>query len=1615
MSSKYSIVAEARINPQHVEDVYLATPFQQGVLHASTKSQPPGRFFIAAYNIHLPPLTNVDRLHACWDTMVNAVSILRTGFILSSQGVLAVVYKADAPHRYMWTQYIRDDLEETGMQTAGLRFIEHLTFESFSGCIPLSIHTVGSPNSGYQIRFCFHHSIFDGSSMVALMRSLHALYHQGSSCPTVRLPKASFASVAAAINSQDLAAKKASNEYWRQLVNDFPDASWPISSTGQSQITIVRSCSVPGNYNPNFPAFRSRIVRAALALTMAMHSGLGDHLFCETRSSRAFLPSDLQSIPGPCLSAQLVRLRCDSSSSLTQLLNDAGSKMTEKVVKECPMSLGQIFEAIGARAATKVRIFLTVYAAPFWLKNEDIPGWQFLDHWTQHDTPLNIDVFHPRDGACQIRLRYDSSISRSVDVDTFLDHFISTLGILSSMESTVSVSASQQYTVQDVFCRLGQIDTPRTLRFGLGPLNSVERNTMNSSSYPLIHEIFQDVARLNSDVPALDFEGTSTMTYKELDLRSTMLAIELKDKMGVQPDDMICLLFDNSFEMIIAILAVLKAGGAYVPLGVDLPIERIERILDIAGGKILLYGEGTPASRAAELKKSFLTLKSMLLLLEGPGRTDISLHSSSEPLPKVAGENLAYVFFTSGSTGTPKGVGVEHRNLSAFAHSGQADFATHPGMRKLLLSPYTFDISVGDIFSTLTGGHTLVLVRRDELLSNLPFWLAETRTTHLSVTPSVARQIPSNGLPNLTYINFVGETVPVDLAARLSQNKEVRNTFGPTESVVSVTEWIIPSQSTVGSIGERVTIGLPIGHNNIYILRPSTNDLSAIGEMGEICIGGSQVSRGYVSDATLSATKFIPDPFSKVPGAQMFRSGDLGKWNRDGMIEHMGRMDGQVKFRGQRIETGEIETVVLQSNQDILAVYADIHRIDGEQVMVGVFTLHSGASAMMERQVIAGYSDTWAIPLSEGRVNTVVQSAEEACQRLLPKYMRPTVWLCLNAFPKDPHGKLNRRNLKKLVQEYVSICLGIEMSIRRAITEAEHIIVSILSQVLGRNSDMINLDASFLSLGGTSLQAMRVTTALQARGIGATVSDCLDDRKTVGMLACLPRIQVRNLKPSSIIPNGLNPNHQRESYVPFSLSAAGWEAGVKAVGLQIENVEDVYPCNATAREWVELALQNQGRSFLCQFQYDLGADLDSSRFVLAWEQLCLIEPALRTVFIEVPASGFITSVVLRPDLTLLKGRGAALEVLKLQNGKEVEEKIEEVLGEHRLILGIAPNKNWLFHNEESGKWTLATSRHHSLHDAKTLDFQAIDLSILYHRGIQAVESLSTKRGLRTSFGVYMQSISHSKNKAFWENYLGTAVPPTWPSSKDVMVGYSKDLGLFQFGIGQWTGNLADLARKIGVAKGAVVRAAYAMAVAEQQRRYAVNGTKRNNDVLVYEMVEGRGAAGLEDVWGFCMHMDVIKVPVHGFDFSTTERSDKNRYLNKLLEVVKEANRNFADTLPAMAEGIEIAAEVLGPKVEKGFKFQTSFVNILDMSQGDLRIDKNPAAPQVVKGDKSLFVGTLIRSTIVGIYLPFHVEIHITKENVKFICPYDPDVVKKEDMDVVVQRMVEVLDTLSAEI
>ena len=277
------------------------------------------------------------------------------------------------------------------------------------------------------------------------------------------------------------------------------------------------------------------------------------------------------------------------------------------------------------------------------------------------------------------------------------------------------------------------------------------------------------------------------------------------------------------------------------------------------------------------------------------------------PASGVTPENLAYVIYTSGSTGQPKGTALQHRGLINTALATAKSLGFRPDSRVLQFAASSFDASVCEVFSTLLAGSCLVMAPRERLMPNAPLrgLLEAERVTSAGLTPSVLAQLDSEGLPHLRSLLSAGEACPPELARRWGQGRTLLNAYGPTEVTVfsSITDRSIDP--------ERVTIGRTWPNTQMYVLDAGMR-LCPVGVPGELYIGGVGLARGYHGRPDLTAEKFVPNPFSDVPGERMYRSGDLVRRLADGELDYLGRIDTQVKVRGFRIELGEIESMLGQ-------------------------------------------------------------------------------------------------------------------------------------------------------------------------------------------------------------------------------------------------------------------------------------------------------------------------------------------------------------------------------------------------------------------------------------------------------------------------------------------------------------------------------------------------------------------------------------------------------------------------------------------------------------------------------------------------------------------------------
>jgi amino acid adenylation domain-containing protein len=589
-----------------------------------------------------------------------------------------------------------------------------------------------------------------------------------------------------------------------------------------------------------------------------------------------------------------------------------------------------------------------------------------------------------------------------------------------------------------------------------------------------LHQLFEQQATRAPQAIALRF-GEQTVCYGELDAWANQLACRLQQQ-GIGPDVLVALCLERSPEMIAAILGVLKAGGAYVPLDPASPTERLRSILADTRAPVLLT-QRRLVSRLPALETQVICVDDDQFSRDPKG----SANGPALPFGSrlTTPDNLAYVIYTSGSTGRPKGVMIEHRAICNTICWHQHALPMHPDDRVLLLVPYVFDASVAIIFSALAGGAELVLAPPGE--ERDPARIVERihcdEVTVLPLLPRLLRLMLGERLREagrtLRWIFCGGETMPPDLPARLFELLDVPlyNLYGPTETAIDATWWSCRRHDKRPS----VPIGRPIANVQVYVLDPQHRPVP-IGVAGELYIGGAGLARGYLNDPSLTAERFVPDPFCDAPGARLYRTGDRCRWLADGSLEFLGRLDQQVKLRGCRIEIGEIESV--------LAMHPAV-----EEAAVIVHGEDSGHP----RLVAYVSAKTSGTPVPATGLPTA-ERLRRYLQERLPEYMVPSAFVLLPSLPHTPSGKIDRKALPAPLTERPDPHLFVAPR-----TPLEKYLADLWRELLGIQK--IGIHDNFFALGGNSLQAAVLINRVQEKLSQQVYTVALFDAPTIAGLA----------------------------------------------------------------------------------------------------------------------------------------------------------------------------------------------------------------------------------------------------------------------------------------------------------------------------------------------------------------------------------------------------------------------------------------------------------------------------------------------------------------------------------
>jgi amino acid adenylation domain-containing protein len=538
-----------------------------------------------------------------------------------------------------------------------------------------------------------------------------------------------------------------------------------------------------------------------------------------------------------------------------------------------------------------------------------------------------------------------------------------------------------------------------------------------------IHQLFEAQVARTPDAVAAIHEHDS-LTYAELNARANRLAHHLGG-LGVGPEVRVGICLTRGLDLLVSMLAVLKAGGAYVPLDPAYPRERLENTLADAEAPVLVTQE--------TLRDVLPDQPGVSVVMVDHDRSIIDAAPAENVDSGVEPRNLAYLIYTSGSTGVPKGVAIQHESAVVMLSWAWNTYSEDELGGMLASTSISFDMSVFELFTPLARGGRIIIVENALALPSAP---AADEVVLLDTVPSAAAAlVKTGGIPaSVRTINLGGEPLKAELVDELyaAGVERVYDLYGPSEDTTF-------STFALRQPGGPVTIGRILSNSQAYVLDRALNPVP-VGVPGELYLGGKGVTRGYLGRPSLTADRYVPDHIGGVPGARLYRSGDKIRWNPDGTLEYMGRLDEQVKIRGHRVELGEIESVLRRAG---LADCVVVAREDtGETRLVAY---------------VVGGIDPEALRL--------------AARRTLPEYMVPAAFVEMEALPLTPNGKLDRKALP--VPEHAA---DADRYVAPR-TPVEEVLAGIWAEVL--QVERVGVEDDFFDLGGHSLLATRAVSRIR--------------------------------------------------------------------------------------------------------------------------------------------------------------------------------------------------------------------------------------------------------------------------------------------------------------------------------------------------------------------------------------------------------------------------------------------------------------------------------------------------------------------------------------------------------
>ncbi|WP_412518647.1 amino acid adenylation domain-containing protein [Actinomadura madurae] len=1043
------------MSTSQLEDILPLSPLQQGLFfHALYDSG--HDVYTAQIVFDLRGPLDGEALRAAAGTLLRRHANLRAGFRQRKEGSpVQVVHRTV---RLPWREEDLSALPEAERETRARDLADAERARPFDMARPplLRFLLLKLSDGLHRMVFTNHHILLDGWSTPVLQTELFALYlAKGDDTGMPRV--APYKNYLAWLARQDRAAAE---DAWRRALDGVheptlvaPGAGDPVTGApGRVRTRLTEELTSALNARARAQGVTlNTVLQLAWGTLLGRLTGSTDVVFGAAVSGRPPELPGVEQMIGLFINTLPIRVRVRPADTVAQALTRLQDEQAA-LMQHHHLGLSDIQRLTGTGTLFDTMTVLENYPFDPDAAGTDLGGLSLhdVDGYDASHYPLTFAAVPGR--GLSLRIDHRTDFCGEAEAARLMRR-------LTRVLDAIAYHPDLPLGRMDV---LDEDERAKVLRDWQGPATARRPGTLTAR--------FAAQAARTPDAVAVRAAGRS-LGYAELNARANRLA-HLLLGLGVGPETPVAVLLERSAETVVATLAILKAGGAYAPIHHGHPPERMAWAVAEVGAPVLLV-DSVMRDRADGLGTS-----ARIVVVDDDPR--IAAQPGTDPGVECHPEQLACVFFTSGSTGTPKGVMVSHRDAVDLATEERLGNGAHD--RVLVHSPHAFDASTYEMWTPLLRGGTAVVAPPGHLDGEaLEEIITAEDLTGLFITTTLFNLVADErphafaGLREVLTGGETGSPAAMRKVLAACPDTEVCNMYGPTEATTYTT--LAPQRAPLADPSETTpALGRPFDDMRVYVLDPGLRPVPP-GVVGEAYLAGAGVGRGYLRRPSLTAERYVADPFGP-PGGRMYRTGDLVRWRPDGRLDYVDRADSQVKVRGFRIELGEIEAAV--AAHPAVANVAVIAREDTP----GVKTL----VAYVIAPDLAPEEDG---PPQPPAAQPTVEGLREFVARKLPEYMVPAAFVRLDTFPVGPNGKLDRRALP--APDHGGAAAG-----RAPRTPAEERLCAIVADVLGLGR--VGADVSFFDLGGDSIAALKLATRARNAGIELTPRDVFT-HQTVEALA----------------------------------------------------------------------------------------------------------------------------------------------------------------------------------------------------------------------------------------------------------------------------------------------------------------------------------------------------------------------------------------------------------------------------------------------------------------------------------------------------------------------------------